>query len=202
MVGRSLSEGAEAVVIKEKFFGIDAALKKRDPKRYRIKQLDTQLRLRRTRSEARIMLKLLRGGVRVPRLLSMGRYTILMELIDGTRLSDMQRGSGIPISALRKSAVELARMHDLGIAHGDFTPANIFISGQDIFIIDFGLSSSNAIAEEKAIDLLLMKRSVKPEEFSKFLSSYNPSGKAAIISKLAEIERKGRYQSRTIDSVA
>lgn len=202
MVEMLLSEGAEAVVLKEKFLDMDAVLKKRNPKRYRIKQLDTQLRLRRTRSEARIMLRLLRGGVRVPRLLSVGKYTILMERIDGVKLSDMQRSGEIPASALRKSAAELARMHNLGVAHGDFTPANIFISGQEVFIIDFGLSSSNAISEEKAIDLLLMKRSIKPEEFSKFISSYNPKGKAAIISKLAEIERKGRYQSRTIDSVA
>ncbi|MCL5122507.1 MAG: Kae1-associated serine/threonine protein kinase [Candidatus Marsarchaeota archaeon] len=202
MVERPFSEGAEAVVLKEKFMGVDSVLKKRNPKRYRIKQLDTQLRLRRTRSEARIMLKLLRGGVRVPRLLSAGRYTIRMELIDGTKLSDMQKSGGIPVSALRKSAAELAKMHDLGIAHGDFTPANIFVSGQDVFIIDFGLSSSNAIAEEKAIDILLMKRSIKPEEFQEFLSSYKPSGRSAIISKLAAIERMGRYQSRTMDSKA
>jgi Kae1-associated kinase Bud32 len=202
MVEKPLSEGAEAVVLREKFLGIDAVVKKRNPKHYRIRQLDTQLRLRRTRSEARIMLKLLRSGVRVPRLLSVGKYSIMMELIEGTKLSDMQHGGVIPGYALHKSAGELAKMHDLGVAHGDFTPANIIISGGDVFIIDFGLSSSNAIAEEKAIDLLLMKRSIKREEFSKFLDSYKPSGKAAILSKLSAIERMGRYQPRTIDSVA
>ena len=33
MVERPFSEGAEAVVLKEKFMGVDSVLKKRNPKR-------------------------------------------------------------------------------------------------------------------------------------------------------------------------
>jgi N6-L-threonylcarbamoyladenine synthase/protein kinase Bud32 len=86
------------------------------------------------------------------------------------------------------------------VTHGDFTPANIVVGGQGICIIDFGLSDVSNSIEDKAIDLLLMKRSVSGEKYRTMESAYRKESRNSeqTILRLAEIEKRGRYQVRTL----
>ena len=95
----------------------------------------------------------------------------------------------------------LALLHAHGIAHGDYTPANIIVDDRGrAWVIDFGLSQRTNSEEDKAFDLLLFKRAVSRGCYEAFINSYSENYQAAkkILKRLSDIERRGRYQSRTI----
>jgi len=94
-----------------------------------------------------------------------------------------------------------ARLHNAGIAHGDYTPANVMIDASGMpWIIDFGLSEMTSALEDKALDILLMKRSVNPDQFRAFVDGYGKQCRDAVkvMVRLGEIEKRGRYQTRTL----
>lgn len=197
-------EGAEAKVYRERLLGIDAVVKDRVRKAYRNEELDREIREERTKKEARIMALASRGGAAVPMLLMVRGNAIVMTYIKGELLSSMLS------SAHRRNLGDifvqagglLAKLHSLGINHGDYTPANLLVDGSGVvWAIDFGLSDTGNSDEEFALDLLLMKRSVKKREYVQFLNQYvekSGSSGSAVIKRLKEIEMRGRYQSRSL----
>ncbi|MFH8120302.1 MAG: serine/threonine protein kinase, partial [Candidatus Aenigmatarchaeota archaeon] len=63
--------------------------------------------------------------------------------------------------------------------------------------IDFGLSSFSEDIEDKAVDFLLMKKSIKKDEFEEFFKGYKSYGLwEKVIERAKEIERRGRYFER------
>ncbi len=191
-----VGEGAEARIYSVRVFGKRLLVKVREPKEYRVRELDRAIRKSRTRREARIMSSLNKNGVPVPRIFAAGAFSIYMERVDGKLLKDMRRRGG----AMRRAGEILAKMHGLGIVHGDFTPANIIANGSDVRVIDFGLSDYSSGDEEKAVDLLLMKRAVPARSYRAFRDSYLAHSKDGkrILGRLAGIELRGRYQTRTL----
>src|SRR5271157_2175310 len=193
---RKIGEGAEARLFETTVFGKDIAVKVRQEKRYRIGELDVALRTSRTRKEARLMQKAREAGVGVPRVVALGKFSIYMEMLGGRLLKDC----GARGSDYAGAGRLLAGLHNAGIAHGDFTPANVMVSGRKFQAIDFGLAEESNSAEEKAIDLLLMKRSIPGDCYENFERAY--AKKAArskeTLERLAEVERRGRYQIRTL----
>lgn len=191
-----IGEGAEAVIYQSRILGREVLLKRREAKKYRVKELDERLRKERTSTEARVMLRLAKAGVPVPRIVAVGRFSIYMEKLPGILLKEANPSAEI----FREIGETLGRIHTRDIAHGDFTPANIMLSGKSIFIIDFGLSEVTKSQEEKALDLLLMKRSIPKRQYSAFERAYlqTYSNSKIIINRLKEIEKRGRYQIRTL----
>lgn len=191
-----IGEGAEAKIYQADIFGKELLLKRREEKKYRIKELDERLRKERTKTEARIMFRLGKSGIPTPRVIAVGKFSIYMEKLSGKLLKDLKPTQEI----LKETGSMLGKMHEQNIAHGDFTPANIMVSGKSIYVIDFGLSEVTNSQEEKALDLLLMKRSIPKREYSIFEESYSRSynGSKAIVNRLKEIEKRGRYQIRTL----
>ncbi|MCL4389449.1 MAG: Kae1-associated serine/threonine protein kinase [Candidatus Marsarchaeota archaeon] len=198
-----IGEGAEAKIYLIDFAGKEAVLKDRIKKSYRIPQIDEKLRLQRTRREARILYAAAKAGVDVPNIIFYGGTRLVMHKIDGMLLSRCI-DSGKRRSAAR--AIEgagklIGMLHAGGIVHGDYTPANIMVGPDgNAWLIDFGLSEFKTSAEERALDLLLMKRSVDAGLFRRFLSGYKKEfgESGAVCSRLEEIERRGRYQTRTL----
>ncbi len=201
---RKISEGAEAWIYKTRMLGRNAIMKYRVEKTYRIAELDSDLRERRTRNEARIQAELYESGVRVPSVMMAGRYFIVMDEIDGETLNK-RINSGIrsnaAIRTMYEAGILLARIHDHGISHGDFTTANLMIdrSGR-LWVIDFGLSAFTNSVEDKALDVILMKRSVDENLYTHFVEGYKrgTAESGSVLKKLDEIERRGRYQTRTL----
>ncbi len=193
------SEGAEAKIYQTRIFGKTLLLKARERKAYRIEQLDVKLRSTRTKKEARIMQIAYRQGANVPKVVAYGAFEIYMEKLDGMLLRDMKNAKQ---SIFVKCGEELAKLHKAGVVHGDFTPANIIVSKEKVFVIDFGLAEQAPSLEERAIDVLLFKRSVTPKQFEAFLMGYKKFEKSGeVIERLKEIEKRGRYQERTIANV-
>ncbi len=191
-----LSEGAEAKVYKSKIYGVNIAAKVREPKVYRERSLDTMLRESRTKKEARAMHSAKTLGVDVPAIVALGRFSIYMECVKGILLKDAKKAGP---EVFERIGSILATLHRGNIAHGDFTTANVMLSGSKIYIIDFGLAEISGGVEEKAIDLLLMKRSATAAQYRAFERGYlGNGGRREVLARLAAIMLRGRYQTRTL----
>ncbi len=193
---KKISEGAEADIYAVKLFGLDAVFKLRRQKPYIQKELDESIRQSRTKTEARLLEKA-SSVINAPRPIFVTRYGIAMEKLPGTPGSS----SALSEKDFREAGEALAKLHNLSIVHGDFTPANMLV-GKHVSIIDFGLACVSSSAEDKAFDLLLMKRAISAKQYKVFISAYikHCKNSSENISKLASIERRGRYQSRTLDA--
>lgn len=202
MSRKMLASGAEANVYRQSVLELDAVAKERIRKAYRIKELDTHLRLKRTKTEARILALLAEKGLPVPGPLLVDGDTLYMEYVDGIRMS-LKLGSlprGEALAYMLESGRLLGRIHNEGVSHGDFTPANLVIADGHVYAIDFGLSAMTKSAEDMALDLLLMKRSVGRGQYASFLKGYSETAKRQkeIIGRLFGVELRGRYQSRSL----
>jgi Kae1-associated kinase Bud32 len=198
-----ISEGAEARIYATSLLGKDAVVKRRLPKRYRVRQLDYALRSQRTKTEARALALASLAGVKAPVLLLVDDFDIYMSRVRGTNLNRMLV-HGVSEGKLKKILRDIGAyaglMHAADMAHGDYTPANIMVSGSTAYVIDFGLAVMTSAVEEKALDLLLMKRSLPGRAFSSFMKGYRKaySESKKTESRLNSIERRGRYQTRTL----
>jgi Kae1-associated kinase Bud32 len=198
-----ISEGAEAKIYATALLGNDAIVKRRLPKGYRVRQLDDALRRQRTKTEARALALASLAGVKTPVLLLVDDFDIYMSRVRGTNLNKMLERGARP-RKLNKMLYDIGAyaglMHAAGIAHGDYTPANIMICDGTAYVIDFGLASMTSSVEEKALDLLLMKRSLSGAAFSSFMAGYRKAYGASdkTAGRLNAIERRGRYQTRTL----
>lgn len=193
---RLFSEGAEAKMYLARMLGREIILKRREAKRYRISTLDRELRRGRTRREAKTMHRLRNAGMDVPAMFALGASSIYMERLRGRLLKDTAFKGGV----FESLGSILAKMHENGVAHGDFTPANIMLCGRKIYVIDFGLSEITNSIEGRAFDLLLMKRSVPPDLYKRMEKSYaaHYNNAKRVLERLEEIEMRGRYQVRTL----
>lgn len=195
-----VAEGAEAVVYETSLNGITALLKRRMKKEYRISEMDTKIRSGRSKKEAKIMAILSKTGIKSPKLVLYDGYDIYMSPVEGKKLSDIINLGKVGVKVFAEIGIMLGKMHDSDIAHGDYTPANIIIGSKGPYVIDFGLSELTSSVEEKALDVLLMKRSVAESSYEAFLGGYKTSTKEAgeVLKRLSIIERRGRYQTRTL----
>lgn len=104
----------------------------------------------------------------------------------------------------------LGKMHVKNIIHGDLTTSNMLLQGEPsdlkLFLIDFGLSSFEASAEDKGVDLYVLERAFlsshpnTQEVFNVILRTYcsvmNNAGVCReVISKLDEVRLRGRKRT-------
>lgn len=201
-----IGEGAEAKIYSGKLLGVDIVIKDRIKKGYRIKEIDGILRKQRTKKEAKILYAASSSGLNVPNVLLVDGTRLYIKRIKGNGLHEYINGN-LRISktglsrAVYTAGVCCGALHNLDIAHGDYTPANMIIDNKGVlWIIDFGLAETTRSVEEKALDLLLIRRALQKELFALFLDGYrkNCSAHAQVIQRLNEVERRGRYQTRTL----
>lgn len=202
-----LALGAEAILLKISFLGMDAVLKIRLPKKYRDPELDSFIREKRTVVEAKIIKELSDIGVNSPTLLYVDpkEATIIMEYVEGEILRDIitQERISEACTYLREVGKSIALMHKAGIAHGDVTTTNVIVSENKTYLIDFGLSKFTSRIEDLATDIHLFIRSLesthhthKDELLKCFLSGYKPVINELfdeVLKVAKEIKLRGRY---------
>jgi len=200
-MAKFLARGAEAELYLDKLLGRSIVAKKRVPKKYRIREIDVPLRRSRTRSEASLLHSAKEAGVACPTIYEIGDFEIKLSLIDGMLLRDFIRKHRIHELSriLRIVGESLAKLHSADVVHGDFTTANVMVGKGKVFFIDFGLGSFSKDPEEKAIDVLLMKKSLGNESaYINFLRGYKKYKRyQEVMEQLAEIEKRGRYVVRS-----
>ncbi|SNQ62394.1 Kae1-associated kinase Bud32 [Candidatus Methanoperedens nitratireducens] len=187
-----IASGAEAVISLEG----DTIIKTRIQKRYRLKEIDENLRRERTRTEARLISEARRCGVPTPIIRDVVDYEIRMEYINGTALKN------IITPALSERTGELVgRLHTCGIVHGDLTTSNILFKDGKLFLIDFGLAYLDKSVEARGVDIHVLFQTYESthenheELIEAFKREYRRTFRDAeeVIERVKEIEARGRY---------
>ncbi len=175
-------KGAEAIVYTEEFLGIKTVVKKRNPKRYRIKEIDEKIRIQRTRREARLLHKAKKAGIKTPVVLEVGRDFIRMEFVEGRKA----RGFEFELGKI------LGKLHNADIVHGDFTPNNVLYN-DGFVVIDFGLGFVSKRIEDKADDVVTALYSVENKDG--FIEGYKSTCKDAekVLNRVKAILKRVRY---------
>jgi len=190
-----IGKGAEA----DLFLENDVVFKIRIPKSYRIKEIDDDLRKKRTRSESKILQKI---GDLGPGFLSTNDVDELrMNFVSGILLKHVLDSN---VSLAKQIGLNVGKLHDLNIVHGDLTTSNMILNYSNVIkIIDFGLSFVSDKVEDKAVDLHLFREAVESKHFLKekeiwnnFLKGYNPSNKDFVLKRLSVVEARGRNKQK------
>lgn len=196
-----LFQGAEASVFETSFFGEKCVLKKREHKNYRARQLNEKIIAERTRQECQLLAKAKSCKVRVPAILFADKKKgeIFLEYLSG------KSAKNLPAKELEKKCAligkTIARLHDAGIIHGDLTTANFVEEKARLVFLDFGLGFFSEKIEDKATDLLVLKKTFSAghqkakNAWKKTIQSYitNSSKGRQVIDHIAEIEKRVRY---------
>jgi len=197
-----LKQGAEAVLKKTTYLGVDAVLKERIPKKYRHAALDDKIRKERTSLEARLISRAKKIGVRTPVIYSIDKKgtAILMEFVDGARMKEALNERNHK-EFLKELGKKIAVLHNNSVIHGDLTTSNIIIHNKKMAFVDFGLGHISQKTEDKATDLLVFKKTFQATHFNiangweELLDAYVAlaDGGKEIVAKIPEIEAKTRY---------
>ena len=204
-----VKKGAEASLYLADWHGRKVMMKKRLPKKYRLSELDEQIKTYRTIHEPQLIHEAKKTGVPTPTifLVDVKNATIIMEFIEGKQVKQL-------LSKISKSERQhlcfrigelIGRFHKNGIIHGDLTTSNMILNSEGkIFFVDFGLGEKSKEPEARGVDLHLMKRALQSthyqfaeECFKSVMRGYSAvlgaeeTGK--VLEKIREIGRRGRY---------
>lgn len=208
METKLLSIGAEATIEKKEFIGKEFIQKKRIPKKYRHPALDKKLRKERTVHEARIMHEVKKWGIKTPILYLVDTHeaTIFMEYIEGEKLKNILNDPETTETKKRKLCSEfgknIAILHKKGIIHGDLTTSNVIVTPKEsaFYLIDFGLAFHSKKEEDKAVDLINLKKTFTAthnqfEEGWKIIqqSYIENGGKKETLQRAETVEKRIRY---------
>ena len=189
-----IAKGAESNIVKSSYLGENAILKDRIPKGYRIAEIDDKIRKLRTKEEAKLLSDAKRAGVRTPILydINLKEKSILMEEIEGKMVKDV-----IDEDLAFRIGEEIAKLHSADIIHGDITSSNVMIQDDKLVFIDFGLGRYSNLDEDKAVDLLVLKKSFQSIDYNLALKYFDcvlkGYGDEGIVNKISDIESRGRY---------
>jgi len=188
--------GAEAVLSRISFLGQPAVEKLRVEKKYRNPALDAAIRGSRTKKEARLLSRAKEAGVLCPVVYQVGDFFIRMKFLGGSMLYHELRTRKIAALEIADAAEILVKLHALDIVHGDYTPANLMRTGNGMAVIDFGLGSISNDCEDKATDIVMMKKALGAIG-QKFVDAYaKAGGKNGVVKMVSEIEKRARYMER------
>jgi N6-L-threonylcarbamoyladenine synthase/protein kinase Bud32 len=118
------------------------------------------------------------------------------------RIGDRDLAAALTPARARVVGAHLATLHDVGIVHGDPTVRNVRIGGGRCYLIDFGLGYHSGHVEDHAMDCHVFEGSVRgtvaaadaENALSAFEAGYAEAGDGAVLSRLREVEGRGRYQ--------
>nr|GMD92329.1 EKC/KEOPS complex subunit bud32-like [Ipomoea batatas] len=200
-----IKQGAEARVFESTFVGRRSIVKERFSKKYRHPTLDSKLTLKRLNAEARCMTKARRLGVATPVLYAVDPilHSLTFEYVEGPLVKDILLGfgsSGMDEERIADIAFQIGnaigKIHDGGLVHGDLTTSNMLMRSatNQLVLIDFGLSFTSTLPEDKAVDLYVLERALLSMHSScgnvmdRILSAYKKSSKqwSSTLNKLAQ----------------
>ena len=189
-----IAKGAESNIVKSSYLGENAVLKDRIPKNYRISEIDNKIRKSRCKLEAKLLSYAKRAGVVTPVLydVNLEDKSILMEEIDGVMVKDV-----IDDDLAFRIGENISKLHSGDIIHGDITTSNIMLRDDQLVFIDFGLGRYSPLDEDKAVDLLVLKKSLQSIDYNLAVKCFDLVLKGYsndnIAKNISDIESRGRY---------
>lgn len=201
-------QGAEAVVELCAIPGIDTPVirKHRFAKIYRHPDLDRRLTRQRTAQEARCLLKAVKAGLPCPAPICVVPDTgiLMLEYIEGPKIKDVLVSESIDWAECgRMIGGLIARLHEVGMVHGDLTTSNMLWHAERVYLIDFGLAAMSSQVEDRAVDLYVLERAIRtthgnqhPLLFDTILMAYYESmsdkNRQAVKKRFEEVQQRGR----------
>jgi TP53 regulating kinase-like protein len=195
-----IKRGSEADVYLIPWHKTMAISKLRNPKKYRNITLDNLIRVRRTIHEATMLNDVKTTGIKTPFIyfLDPKRAEIIMEYIEGENVKEIlspeigfEMGKYVSI------------LHNKNIIHGDLTTSNFIKRKDELYIIDFGLSSYSQRIEDMAMDIRIIKEILSSahiqifyQTYERFLKGYELTTNYnfnRILNVVKDIEARGRY---------
>jgi Kae1-associated kinase Bud32 len=193
-----VGKGAEANLFRDG----GRLVKERVCKKYRIPEVDASLRGRRTAREGQLLQLAREVGVLTPKVFEVDRKgcRIVMEFVSGTLVRDYFDSAGEAevedVAGMVGSG--LRRLHDAGIVHNDLTTSNLIFRDGSVYFIDFGLAFRSRRLEDRAMDLVVFKKSILATHTSRLdliwggvVSGYGV-GKE-LLARVNQIEKRVRY---------
>ncbi|KAM3231540.1 hypothetical protein P3S67_008750 [Capsicum chacoense] len=170
--------------------------------------------LKRLKAEARCMTKARRLGVLTPVLYAVDpvMHSLTFEYIEGPSVKDILLVFGL-VGVDKERMADIAtqignaigKLHDGGLVHGDLTTSNMLLrsASNQLVLIDFGLSFTSTLPEDKAVDLYVLERALLSMHSScgnvmdHILTAYRKSSKqwSSTLNKLAEVRLRGRKRT-------
>lgn len=212
-----VTQGAEGRVYAVEWLGRSVIVKQRFPKQYRHPDLDAHIASERMKAEARALTRCRTFGIKTPAVYDVNfeRREIILEKISNSSTvrnyiyeavnRKLPMDSLLMLGMAERIGKVLAKMHKNHIIHGDLTTSNMLLvapfDSSEIILIDFGLSSLDERAEDKAVDLYVLERAIlsthpNTEKFvNHLLSTYQTIGGEAakdVIKRLDEVRLRGR----------
>lgn len=192
-----IAKGAEANL----YLDNGRLVKERVKKEYRVEELDERLRRLRTRREGKLLENAMRAGVPVPRIYrtDVNGREIVMEFLDGKILKDVvEEGDGKAVKRLSREIGRLvAKLHSHNIVHNDLTTSNMIVRDNKVYLIDFGLGMTSTRLEDKAMDLVVLKKALHAAHTDRFKvvwdSISDSYGDREVLSRIETIEKRARY---------
>lgn len=200
--------GAEAILYHDKWLDFNVIKKVRIPKKYRIPQIDHELRNSRTIIESRLIIEAKKIGVKTPYIfeINIPNTTIIMEEIKGELIKNIlkqQISNNKKMKIINKIGQLVGKLHSNDIIHGDLTTSNIVMnSNEEIIFIDFGLGKFSGAVEDKAVDILLMKKcfisthtEISNDLFASFQKGYylTMENAKSVLKRAVKVEARGRH---------
>jgi len=215
MVRELITQGAEGRVYDEEWLGRKVFIKQRFPKKYRHPDLDSHITKERMKAEARALTRCRSFGIKTPAVYDVDfeKNEITMEKIQNSitvrnyiyETSTNDSSESKLNNLAEKIGKVLAKLHGNHMIHGDLTTSNMLLvepyDASDIVLIDFGLSSVDERAEDKAVDMYVLERAIQSTHpntdkmVEVVLAAYSTAGgKPAkeVVKRLEEVRLRGR----------
>lgn len=187
------AQGAEAII----YLNGKRIIKYRIKKSYRIPEIDTRLRISRTKAEARLIERAKKAGLNVPEVINISKTKLIMTYIYGEKLRDYLLYSK-DFKIMSQFGKAVYKMHSSNIIHGDLTTSNLIKQNNDIYFIDFGLGQFSTKIEDKAVDLHVFKECLNSKHFDIFEEAWKTFQKTyylkEVLERLKRVESRGRYK--------
>ncbi|MCS3900950.1 bifunctional N(6)-L-threonylcarbamoyladenine synthase/serine/threonine protein kinase [Methanococcus voltae] len=213
-----IGKGAEADIEILDYLGNKSIKKTRIAKTYRVNKLDNLIRQRRTVKEARFLNTVKNLEINTPVIYDVNKdeNSIIMEFIEGMSLKDYilkhyakncsnnnnNNTKNNLKDLLNKVGESIAKMHNENIIHNDLTTSNFMVDTYNkLYLLDFGLAKYTDVFEDKAIDLIVLKKALVSTHYKEFDEIWNYILEGYKISKeygktlkmIDKVEKKGRY---------
>ncbi len=197
-----IGKGAEAELYQSSYLGKKVLIKDRIPKKYRNKWLDEKIRKERTNEECLLLHKAKRAGVRTPVIYKIDKTgtAIIMEFVEGDRIKDLLNKKNYA-EICERIGEAIGKMHLSNLIHGDLTTSNILLHKNNLVFVDFGLGFNSNKEEDKAVDLLVFKKTFMATHFKlergwgliiKGYLKENKLGKG-VVKQIEKVEGRVRY---------
>ena len=221
-----IQQGAEAIIY---FKEVDCQgtlvpyiIKDRISKSYRHPQIDKKIIKSRTKSEAKLLNKA-NQLINAPQAEIKDSNKITMPFINGKKLSEHLEALDWK-NICKQIGNNIAKLHNNNIIHGDLTTSNMIlteksktlkntkditptsknnknISNTNLYFIDFGLGFISHRAEDKAVDLHLIRQALEAKHFSIYkdawkiiIDNYKHPESKRVLEQLEKVELRGRYK--------